>query len=147
MKTLEEFKKFAVRGNVIDLAIGVMIGSSFNNIVSSLVNDIIMPPIGYMIGGMTLNQHKILLKPAVINAKGKMINEAIYFNYGNFSQILLNFIIIAFAMFMVVKVMNKIRERMDKKAGIKAENAPPPEEVLLLREIRDDLKKNQSEKK
>jgi large conductance mechanosensitive channel len=143
MKFFEEFKKFAVRGNVIDLAIGVMIGTSFNNIVSSLVNDIIMPIISYFIGGMKFNQYKIIFRPAIQNAKGKVTQEAVSFNYGNFFQFFINFLIVAFAMFIVVKMINKIRERMDKKEGKKDDEAVLSEEILLLREIRDELKKNQ----
>ena len=139
MKIIGEFKKFAIRGNVMDLAIGVIIGGAFNTIVTSLVNDIIMPPIGYLTGGIKFDHYKIILKPEVVNAGGRVVQEAVTFNYGNFIQVLVNFLVIAFSMFMVVKMINKVREKQEKNKMKEA--VPLPEEIALLREIRDALKK------
>ena len=136
MKIIKEFRDFIAKGNVIDLAIGIIIGGAFGKIVSSLVNDILMPPLGLLIGGVNFSDLKIVLKDAVVEG-GKTL-PAVTFNIGNFVQALIDFIIIAFALFMVIKAVN----RMNKK---KAEApAPPPEpskSEALLEEIRDLLKK------
>ncbi len=128
---MKEFKEFAMKGNVMDLAVGVVIGGAFGKIVSSLVADVIMPPIGLLLGGVTFTDLKIVLKEAVAE------NAAVTLNIGNFLQSVLDFAIIAFAIFMVIKLMNRMK-REEKK-----EEAPkePTEEVKLLTEIRDSLKK------
>ncbi len=141
MKILDEFKKFAVRGNVIDLAVGVIIGTAFNKIVTSLVEDVIMPPIGYLAGGLKFDNYKWVLQGPVLDKSGKVISEGASINYGNFIQIFLNFLIIAFSMFMVVKLMNTLKEREDRKKK-KEEDEPTPvetKEIQLLREIRNAL--------
>jgi large conductance mechanosensitive channel len=130
----KEFKEFISRGNVVDLAVGVIIGASFGKIVSSLVADIIMPPIGFIIGGINFSALKIILKqPAIDPLTGKPI-DALAINYGIFLQSMLDFVIIAFAIFMFVKIFNSIKR--------KEEEAPPlvqtAEEKLLI-EIRDLL--------
>jgi large conductance mechanosensitive channel len=135
MGILKEFRAFAMRGNVIDMAVGVVIGASFGKIVSSLVDNVIMPPIGLIIGGVDFSQLKLTLKAAAGDAK------AVTLNYGAFIQTIVDFTIIAFAIFMVIKLMNSAKERLEKKeAQTPAEPAKPSEEVQLLSEIRDLLK-------
>ncbi len=132
MSMIQEFKKFAMRGNVVDIAIGIVIGVAFGNIVSSLVSDIIMPPIGILIGGVDFSNLTIVLKEAVGD------DPAVTINYGVFIKAVLDFIIIAFAIFMMVKVMNRLKRKEEEKPA--APPAPPRSEVLLA-EIRDLLKK------
>lgn len=134
---LSEFKQFAMRGNVIDMAVGVIIGGAFGKIVSSLVNDVIMPPIGWLIGGMNFNELKITL-PAKELASG-VTTEAATINYGAFLQTTLDFIIVALCIFLFIKAINKLST---KKEEVKEEpKAPEPTaEEKLLAEIRDLLK-------
>lgn len=144
MSVVKEFKAFVMKGNVVDLAIAIIIGGAFGKIVSSVVSDIIMPPIGLLIGGVNFTDLVITLKeaiPAQLDAAGSVIVEtapAVTINYGNFIQVLVDFIIIAFAIFMLIKVLNKA-----KKKEVEAPAAPPApsNEELLLGEIRDLLKK------
>lgn len=131
MKLLNEFKAFAIRGNVVDMAVGIVIGAAFGKIVTSVVNDIIMPPIGLLVGGVNFSDLSIVLKDAV----GE--NPAVTINYGNFLQVVFDFIIIAFAIFMVIKAMNAAKKK--EEAAPAAPPAPSKEEVLLT-EIRDILK-------
>ncbi len=143
MNLLNEFKKFAIKGNVVDMAIGIMIGTAFNSVVSSLIADIVMPPLGYFTGGITFSDYKVLLKPEVIGADGGVVTKAVSINYGQFVQVLINFLIIALAMFLAVKVMNMIRERwanQEKEEG----QSSPPQDIVLLREIRDLLAKKRN---
>ena len=125
----KEFKEFALKGNVTDLAVGVIIGGAFGKIVSSLVTDIIMPPIGYITGGINFADLTIVLK------KATDASTAVTINYGLFINTVIDFLIIAFSIFLVVKQLNRFK----KKEEAKPENTP--EEILLLREIRDSLKK------
>ena len=138
---LKEFRDFALRGNVLDLAIGVVIGAAFGKIVDSLVKDIIMPPIGLLMGGRDFSNLFAVLKEgtaagpyATVEIAGKA--GAVTWNYGMFINTILTFIIVAFAIFMLVKAYNAAR-----KAEPPAAPAPTAEDVLLLREIRDSLKK------
>lgn len=135
MSIVSEFKAFAMRGNVVDLAVGVVIGAAFGKIVSALVDGLIMPPVGLLLGGVNFNELSVTLKDAVIGPDGKEIAAAVLFKYGAFLQTIVDFLIIAFAIFVVVKFMNSLKK--------KEEAAPPPgpsEEVKLLTEIRDALK-------
>jgi large conductance mechanosensitive channel len=135
MSFVSEFKAFAMRGNVVDLAVGVVIGAAFGKIVSSLVDGVIMPVIGLMVGGVNFSDLAVTLKDAVIGPDGKEVAAAVLFKYGAFLQTIVDFLIIAFAIFLVVKVMNTLKK--------KEEAAPPPgpsDEVKLLTEIRDALK-------
>ncbi len=136
MSMLDEFKKFAMRGNVLDLAIGVIIGASFTDIVNSLVNDIIMPPIGVALGGVDFSNFFWVIKGehADTLAAAKAA-KAVTINYGLFVNAVINFMIVAFALFMLIRQINKLA------APKPAEVAVTPEDVLLLREIRDSLKK------
>lgn len=135
MKILQEFKTFAIKGNAIDMAVGIIIGAAFGKIITSIVSDIIMPPIGLLIGGVNFTDLKIVLKEAVGDA------PAVTLNYGNFIQVAFDFLIIAFSIFMVVKLINTAKRKEAKKE----EEKPAPEstkEEVLLTEIRDLLKKN-----
>ena len=136
-KILNEFKAFAVKGNAVDMAVGVIIGGAFGKIVSSIVNDIIMPPIGWLIGGVNFTDLKFKL-PSIDMGLEKLAPATI--NYGNFIQTLLNFIIIAFCVFLLVKGINKLaNKKKDEPAAPTAPPAPSKEEILLA-EIRDLLK-------
>ena len=132
MGMMKEFKEFAMKGNVIDMAIGIIIGSAFGKIIASLVSDVIMPPIGILLGGVDFSSLSIVLKEATETA------EAVTLNYGMFINTVVDFTIIAFAIFMVVKGMNNAKKKEEAKPV-----APPKlsEEVLLLQDIRDALKK------
>ena len=139
MGMLSEFRQFAMRGNVVDLAVGVIIGGAFGKIVSSFVADVLMPPIGALLGGTDFTGLKLVIKDKVVEAD-KVVSQAVTLNYGNFLQVTIDFLIIAFSIFMMINMMNA----MNKK-----ETAPPPppvtpepsnEEKLLI-EIRDLLKR------
>ncbi len=134
---LKEFKDFAMRGNVVDLAIGIIIGGAFGKITTLLVNDIIMPAIGWATGGVDCSALAITIKRAVVDAAGTVTAPAVTVNYGALINTVLNFVIIAFAMFMVVKAMNTMKRR--ESAAPPAPAAPPKQE-LPLAEIRDILK-------
>ena len=133
MSMMKEFREFAMRGNVVDMAVGIVIGGAFGKIVTSVVNDILMPPIGMAIGGVDFSDLAIVLK----EASGEV--EAVTVNYGAFIQTALDFIIIAFAIFMVIKAMNSMKK---KEAEAPAEPPKPSAEETLLTEIRDLLKKD-----
>lgn len=137
MKIIREFKKFAVKGNMFDMAIGIIIGTAFGRIITSLVEDIIMPPFGYLLGKFNFATLKVVLKDADYNEAGKIIKEAVSINYGNFIQVSLNFIIIAFAIFFFVKIVNVIREKAEDPQNKSVET---PKDIQLLSEIRDLLK-------
>lgn len=128
---LLEFKKFAMRGNVVDMAVGIIIGGAFGKIVSSVVGDIIMPAVGVLVGGVNFTDLKLVLKQAV----GDTPEVAI--NYGNFIQVIIDFLIIAFSVFLLVKAINALSR---KKEEAPAEPAAPPADIQLLTEIRDLLK-------
>jgi len=143
MSLLKEFREFAVKGNAFDLAVGVIIGAAFGKIVDSLVRDLVMPPIGLLLGGINFNNLFFALdgKDYLTVAAAKAAGVATL-NYGVFIQSMVDFTIIAFAIFMVIKLMNKLRRQDEAKVETIAEApAEPSEEVLLLREIRDSLKK------
>lgn len=129
---LSEFKAFAQRGNVVDLAVGVVIGGAFGKIVSSFVADVLMPPIGVLLGGADFTSIAITLKKAVGET------PAVTMNVGVFIQTILDFLIVAFAIFLLVKGINRLKK---KEEEVPAPPAEPSEEVLLLREIRDSLKR------
>jgi len=134
---ISEFKEFAMRGNVIDLAVGVVIGGAFGKIVTSLVDKVIMPPIGWLIGNVDFSKLAWTLAPARVATDGTEI-PAVVVGYGDFINTVVQFVIVAFAIFMVVKVVNRLSR---KKEETPAAPAAPSEEVLLLREIRDTLRK------
>ncbi|MDE2317611.1 MAG: large-conductance mechanosensitive channel protein MscL [Xanthomonadaceae bacterium] len=133
MSMLQEFKAFAMRGNVMDMAVGIVIGGAFGKIVSSLVSDVIMPPIGMLTGGIDFSAMKWVLRPADdSNPKHKIAEVAI--NYGSFINTIITFVIVAFAIFMLIKAMNRLQKKKDEAP------AAPPADVVLLTEIRDLLK-------
>ena len=137
MSLLKEFKSFAMRGNVIDLAVGVIIGGAFGKIVASFVADVIMPPIGLLVGGVNFIDLKWEMKAAeIVDGVEK---AAVTLNYGNFLQVTFDFIIVAFAIFMFIKGMNKLNKKKEEAPAPAAPPAPSKEE-LLLAEIRDLLK-------
>ena len=137
-KFIQEFKEFALKGNVMDMAIGIIIGGAFGKIVSSLVNDIIMPPIG-LITGSSFEDAKVVLREAQTDAaSGEVLKEAITLNWGSFVQTTVDFFIIAFCIFVLIKAMNSFRK---KEAEQPEAPAPTPEDIELLREIRDELKR------
>ena len=138
-KFFAEFKTFAMRGNVMDMAIGVVIGAAFGKITTSIVNDIIMPLIGLLIGGVDLGQLNIVLKPEALDEAGKVVTEAVTLGIGNLLAVILDFIIVAFAMFLLVKAMNKLAS-LKKKEEEAPEEDPKPTSEELLTEIRDLLK-------
>ena len=137
MGMISEFKEFAMRGNVIDLAVGVVIGAAFGKIVTALVDNVIMPPIGLLIGGVDFSDLAITLKQASVDAAGEVV-PAVEIGYGTFLNALIQFIIVAFAIFMVVKAINRLNRKEEAAPEAPAE---PSEDVLLLREIRDSLKR------
>jgi large conductance mechanosensitive channel len=135
---LKEFKEFAMRGNVIDLAVGVIIGGAFGKIVASLVADVIMPPIGLLVGGVTFTDLKIIMKPAeMVDGVQK---AAVTLNYGNFLQVTFDFIIVAFAIFMFIKLINKLNRKKEEAPAAPPAPPAPTNEAVLLTEIRDLLK-------
>lgn len=136
---LHEFKQFAMRGNVVDMAVGIIIGGAFGKIVSSIVSDIIMPAVGLLVGGVNFTDLKIVLKHAVMEGD-KVITPAVTINYGNFLQTTLDFIIIAFAIFMMIKGMNALNRKKEEAPAAPAAPAAPPADIQLLSEIRDLLK-------
>ena len=161
MGFFKDFKEFIMRGNVIDMAVGVIIGGAFGKIVTSLVNDIVMPPIGMAIGGVAFSELKAEIKAPVteiVDGVETVTKEGVYINYGNFIQTILEFLIIALCIFLVIHSINKIRAKVEaaKKAKEEAEAAkaaaeaveetpaePQPTETELLAEIRDLLIKQQ----
>ena len=142
MGFLKEFKEFAVKGNVMEMAVGVIIGGAFGKIVTSVVNDIIMPPIGLLVGGVDFSDMKLTMKKAVLDAAGEVVSPAVTWNYGAFIQQVVDFTILAFCVFILVKLINSLNKKKEAPAPAPApapEPQPSKEEVLLT-EIRDLLK-------
>ena len=135
-KFLNEFKEFAMRGNVLDMAIGVVIGSAFSKITTSLVNDVFMPLIGLLVGGIDLGQLNIVLKPEVLDETGEVVTAAVTLGLGAFLSTVIDFILMAFVIFLMVKAINRLKTPPPPAAP-----PPPPADVALLTEIRDLLKK------
>jgi len=146
MGFMTEFKEFAVKGNVVDLAVGVIIGAAFGKIVDSVVNHLIMPVVGRVVGGLDFSNYFIMLADPPADFKGPMSFEALskagvpLFAYGSFLTVLLNFLILAFIIFLMVKQINRLK-RESEPAPAPAEPAPTPEDIQLLREIRDALQR------
>lgn len=132
MKLVDEFKAFAMKGNVVDMAVGIIIGAAFGKIVSSMVSDIIMPPLGLLIGGVNFTDLKLVMKAATDS------HPAVTWNYGNFLQVTFDFLIVAVAVFMVIKAINAAKK---KEEAAPAAPPSPTKEETLLSEIRDLLKK------
>jgi len=138
MSLAKEFKEFISRGNVVDLAVGVIIGGAFGAIVNSLVKDVVMPPISYLMSGVDVSSWKATIAPAVVDAAGKMTKPEVDLTYGNFLQASLNFFIIAAVIFLIVKGINSLKRQ---EAAKPAEPPAPSAEEKLLTEIRDLLAK------
>ena len=137
MGMMKEFKEFAMRGNVVDMAVGIVLGTAFGKIVSSFVADVIMPPIGMLLGGVDFSDLKYVLESAVME-NGEVVTEAVAINYGNFVMTVIDFLIIAFAIFMVIRGMNNMKKKQEEAPE---QAPPPPKNEQLLAEIRDLLKK------
>ncbi|MBU3741017.1 MAG: large-conductance mechanosensitive channel protein MscL [Candidatus Kapabacteria bacterium] len=137
MGLISEFKEFAAKGNVVDLAVGVVIGAAFGKVVTSFVNDVIMPPVGMIMGGIDFKDIKLTLKAAVVEG-GNVVTPAVTMNIGIFMNAIIDFVIVAFAIFLVIKAMNVFRR---KQAEAPAAPAAPAEDIVLLTEIRDELRK------
>lgn len=141
MGMIKEFKEFAMKGNVVDMAVGIIIGGAFGKIVSSIVSDIIMPPVGVLLKGSNFADMKVVLQQATVDAAGNAVPE-VTLNYGNFIQTVIDFLIIAFSIFLVIKAINKMRKKKEEEAPAPVEEPAPTKEEVLLTEIRDLLKKN-----
>lgn len=137
-KMLQEFKTFAMRGNVVDMAVGIIIGGAFGKIVSSVVGDLIMPAVGLLVGGVNFTDLKSVMKDAVLEGD-KVITPAVSLNYGNFIQVVFDFLIVAFAVFLLIKGINALNRKKEAPAAPATPPAPPAD-VQLLTEIRDLLK-------
>ena len=140
MGMMKEFKEFAMRGNVIDMAVGIVIGGAFGKIVSSFVADVIMPPIGQLLGGVSFTDLKHVLGEAVMEGD-KVITSEVAIRYGSFIQTVIDFVIIAFAIFMVIKAMNRMKKKEEEAPAAPAAPPEPTKEEILLAEIRDELRK------
>jgi large conductance mechanosensitive channel len=139
MGILKEFKEFALKGNVVDMAVGFIIGAAFGKIVSSMVNDVLMPPLGVVIGGVDFSDKQIVLRDAVVASEGVKAVPASVLKYGVFINEIINFLIVAIAVFILIKAINTARKKFEKEK----EAAPPPgptNEEKLLMEIRDAIK-------
>lgn len=135
MGMVSEFKEFIAKGNVLDLAVAVVIGAAFGRIVTALVDGIVMPVVGLLTGGVSVSEWKYVVSPAQFDAAGKETVAESAIRYGMFIQTVVDFVIVAFVIFLVVKAYNRVRKPAD------AAPAAPPEDVLLLREIRDELRR------
>lgn len=140
---IKEFKEFAMKGNVIDMAVGVIIGGAFGKIVSSLVNDIIMPGIGVLTGGLNFSENKFVIKQAVMNGT-EVVTPEVAITWGAFVQTIFDFLIIAFCIFIAIKMINKLKKAKEEEEATPAPAGPTQEE--LLAEIRDLLKKDLEKK-
>ena len=132
MSFITEFKEFAMRGNVIDLAVGVVIGGAFGKIITSLVNDVVMPVIGKILGGVNFTDLAVVLTPAQMGADGKEVAAAVLLRYGAFIQSMIDFALIALAIFVAIKVINRLQRKKEEAPALPA---PPTEDIVLLTEI------------
>ena len=140
MGFIQEFKEFAMKGNVVDLAVGVIIGGAFGKITNSLVADVFMPPLGLITGGVNFTDIKIPLKAAVTDAAGKVTAQAVNINIGTFLQTVFDFTLMAFAVFMMIKLLNALKRKEEAKPAAPAAPPEPSKEEVLLTEIRDALR-------
>lgn len=136
---IKDFKEFAVKGNMIDLAIGIVVGGAFSKIVQSLVKDIIMPAFGYAAGGIDFKDKAYVLRPAVVDAAGTVTREAVAITYGNFIQVCLDFFIIALCIFVVIRGINSMKRKAEEPGNTEV---PTPKDIQLLTDIRDLLQQN-----
>lgn len=137
MSVIKEFKEFAMKGNVMDMAVGIIIGAAFGKVISSFVADIIMPPLGVLVGKNDFSSYHVVLAPEQVNVAGEIIKEAVTLNRGIFVQSIVDFLVVAIAIFFAIKVVNKLK----KKQAQAEKKAWPTKDQELLMEIRDLLKK------
>ncbi|MBT9545199.1 MAG: large-conductance mechanosensitive channel protein MscL [Candidatus Sericytochromatia bacterium] len=140
MGFVQEFKEFAMKGNVIDLAVGVIIGGAFGKITNSVVADVFMPPLGLLTGGVNFTDIKIPLKAAVTDAAGKVTAQAVTINIGTFLQTVFDFTLMALAVFVMIKLLNNLKKKEEAKPAAPAAPPEPSKEEILLTEIRDALR-------
>jgi len=138
MKIIKEFREFAIKGNVFDMAIGIIIGTAFSKVVSSLVKDILMPPLGFIINRVNFNELKLVIHEAVTDDTGNIITDQVAITYGSFIQVTIDFLIIAFSIFTVITLYNRLKNKAEDPQDT---TAPTPKDIELLSEIRDLLKK------
>jgi large conductance mechanosensitive channel len=138
MSIVKEFKEFAIKGNMVDLAVGVIIGAAFGKVVTSLVNDILMPPLGILLGGMDFKGFKMTLRDAYTDAAGAKV-EAVSLNYGSFIQNIIDFLIVAIAIFFMIRLMNRLKKKEQEQPEKPAPEVTTKDQQLLM-EIRDLLK-------
>ncbi len=142
-KFLQEFKNFAVKGNMIDLAIGIVVGAAFNKIVDVLVKKIIMPPLGYLTAGVDMKELELVLKDPILAADGTVTDPGVVIGYGFFLEAMMDFLIVALTLFFVIKFINALK---DKAENEKDETVPTPKEIQLLADIREEMRKMNSSK-
>lgn len=138
MKLINDFKEFAVKGNMLDMAIGIIIGTAFGKVVSSLVQNIIMPPFGYILGKIDFSNLKLILRKPIIDPAGRIIEDAVSIDYGLFIENGIDFLIIAFTIFIFIKFFNTLKRKAEDE---KEPSVPTPKDIQLLSEIRDILKR------
>jgi large conductance mechanosensitive channel len=138
MSIVKEFKEFAMKGNMLDMAIGIIIGVAFNRIVTSLVQDIFMPVIGFLVGGVNFENLQYVIQSEVIDGTGEVVQELVAVRYGSFLQTLIDFLLIALTVFIVIKAINRMKK---KSEDVKEAEVPTPKDIELLTEIRNLLKK------
>ena len=143
MKIINEFKEFAIKGNMFDMAIGIIIGSAFNKIVSSLVKDVIMPPLGYLIGKVNMSEFKLIIQKEKIDLNNTVINEQIAISFGIFLQAIIDFFIIAVTIFLVIRFFNKLRSKSEDPANTAVVT---PKEIELLSDIKEILQNSLDKK-
>lgn len=136
MKILQEFKEFAIKGNMIDMAVGIIIGAASSKVVSSLVQDIIMPPLGYLIGKVNFSDLQVVIMAGQLDSEGAALQPEIVLKYGNFIQVTLDFLVMAIVIFLVVKVFNILRRLSEDE---KETSVPTPRDIELLAKINDTL--------
>ena len=137
MKLLQEFKEFAVKGNMMEMAIGIIIGASFNSVIDVLVKQILLPPLSLLSNGLNIDSKKIVLRDANISSSGEIISEEVAINYGFFIETFLDFMIVAFTIFMVIKFMNRLKIQAEDPEN---EKVSTPKNIKLLTEINESLK-------
>lgn len=137
MKIIQEFKEFAVKGNMIDLAVGVVIGTAFNKIVDTLVKYVVTPPLGYLTSGSDISDLKVVMKDPVLDAAGNVIDPGVIIEYGIFLEACIDFLIIALTIFLVIKAINSLRREAEDESNQKV---PTPKDIELLADIRDQMK-------
>ncbi len=136
-KLIQEFKKFAVKGNMIDLAIGIIIGAAFNKIVDALVKQIISPPLGFLTAGVDISSLRLVLIDPTLNAAGEIVEPGVVIGYGIFLEAMMDFLIVAVSLFIVIRFINSLK---DKAEDDKNTEVPTPKDIQLLSEIRDEMK-------